>query len=58
MAREESERKIPDQANEPESPGGGEQDPEKDGPDSSLERPGPREGSGTDKPDSPGGGES
>ncbi len=57
MARDETERKIPDQAREPESPGGGEQDPEKDGSDSSLEKRGPREGSGTDKPDSPGGGQ-
>lgn len=57
MEREESEREIPDQGKEPASPGGGEQDPERDGSDSSLEKPGPREGHGTDKPDSPGGGQ-
>ena len=53
MTREEKEGR-PD---EPDSPGGGEQDPEHDGSDSGLEKPGPGEGSGTDKPDSPGGGQ-
>lgn len=53
MTREEKENGLPD---EPDSPGGGEQDPEENGSDSSLEKP--REGSGTDKPDSPGGGQS
>ena len=55
MTREEKEKGLRD---EPDSPGGGEQDPEENGSDSSLDKPGPREGSGTDKPDSPGGGQS
>jgi hypothetical protein len=54
MARKENEKGLP---KEPDSAGGGEQDPEHDGSDSSLEKPGPREGSGTDEPDSPGGGQ-
>lgn len=55
MERDERDKGLPD---EPDSPGGGEQDPEQDGSDSSVEKPGPREGSSSDKPDSPGGGQS
>ena len=44
----------PDKApNQPDSPGGGEQDPEKDGSDSTRERP----EADPSKPDSPGGGQ-
>lgn len=56
MTTQESGRDRPERPSEPDTPGGGEQDPEKDGSDSSLEEPGPREGN-PDKPDSPGGGQ-